>query len=248
MVLGARRTYRCVPAKRNIRTPDRALARAREHGSDRSGVHACRSARILYTRRATHGTSDPKWILRCRSTAKFTFESFVVGSCNQFAHAAAQAVAHYPSRSYNPLLSIRRRRNGQDASDARHRRALIARGQHAVSSTPPANGSRTKLSPASRHGRMPQLRARYRTADVLLIDDIQSLGSKERTQEEFFHTFNELHDAQKQIVISSDCPPQRYHWSGGASALAFRMGSDGGYPAAGSRNENGDPREESRDR
>jgi chromosomal replication initiator protein len=59
-----------------------------------------------------------------------------------------------------------------------------------------------------KHERMTQLRARYRSADVLLIDDIQSLGSKERTQEEFFHTFNELHDAQKQIVLSSDCPPR----------------------------------------
>jgi chromosomal replication initiator protein len=120
---------------------------------------------------------------------KFTFESFVVGACNQFAHAAAQSVAMNPSRSYNPLFIYGGVGMGKTHLMHAIGRALVARGR-------------------MKHERMPQLRARYRTADVLLIDDIHSLGTKERTQEEFFHTFNELHEAQKQIVISSDCPPR----------------------------------------
>jgi chromosomal replication initiator protein len=86
-------------------------------------------------------------------------------------------------------------------------RALMARGRMRIIYTTSERFTNEVIS-GIKHERMPQLRDRYRTADVLLIDDIQSLGSKERTQEEFFHTFNELHDAQKQIVISSDCPPR----------------------------------------
>jgi chromosomal replication initiator protein len=138
---------------------------------------------------------------------KFTFESFVVGSCNQFAHAAAQSVAMNPSRSYNPLFIYGGVGMGKTHLMHAIGRALMARGRMRIIYTTSERFTNEVVA-GIKHERMPQVRARYRTADVLLIDDIQSLGSKERTQEEFFHTFNELHDAQKQIVISSDCPPK----------------------------------------
>jgi len=138
---------------------------------------------------------------------KFTFESFVVGSCNQFAHAAAQSVAMNPSRSYNPLFIYGGVGMGKTHLMHAIGRALLARGRMRIIYTTSERFTNEVVT-GIKHERMPQLRARYRSADVLLIDDIQSLGSKERTQEEFFHTFNELHDAQKQIVISSDCPPR----------------------------------------
>jgi chromosomal replication initiator protein len=138
---------------------------------------------------------------------KFTFESFVVGACNQFAHAAAQSVAMNPSRSYNPLFIYGGVGMGKTHLMHAIGRALMTRGRMRIIYTTSERFTNEVIS-GIKHERMPQLRDRYRTADVLLIDDIQSLGSKERTQEEFFHTFNELHDAQKQIVISSDCPPR----------------------------------------
>ncbi len=138
---------------------------------------------------------------------RFTFESFVVGACNQFAHAAAQSVAMNPSRSYNPLFIYGGVGMGKTHLMHAIGRALMARGRMRIIYTTSERFTNEVVT-GIKHERMPQLRARYRTADVLLIDDIQSLGSKERTQEEFFHTFNELHDAQKQIVISSDCPPK----------------------------------------
>jgi chromosomal replication initiator protein len=138
---------------------------------------------------------------------KFTFSSFVVGSSNQFAHAAAQAVALDPSRRYNPLYLYGGVGMGKTHLMHAIGRALVTSGRTRVIYTTSERFTNEVVS-GIKHGKMPELRARYRTADVLLIDDIQSLGSKDRTQEEFFHTFNELHDAQKQIVISSDCPPK----------------------------------------
>jgi chromosomal replication initiator protein len=138
---------------------------------------------------------------------KFTFETFVVGSCNQFAHAAAQSVAINPSRSYNPLYIYGGVGMGKTHLMHAIGRALMARGKMRIIYTTSERFTNEVVT-SIKHERMPQLRARYRTADVLLIDDIQSLGSRERTQEEFFHTFNKLHDAQKQIIISSDCPPR----------------------------------------
>ena len=138
---------------------------------------------------------------------RFTFESFVVGSCNQFAHAAAQSVAMNPSRSYNPLFLYGGVGMGKTHLMHAIGRALTARGKMRIIYTTTERFTNEVIA-GIKHERMSQLRARYRTADVLLVDDIQTLGTKERTQEEFFHTFNELHDAQKQIVISSDCPPK----------------------------------------
>jgi chromosomal replication initiator protein len=138
---------------------------------------------------------------------RFTFDSFVVGACNQFAHAAAQAVAVDPSKRYNPLYLYGGVGMGKTHLMHAIGRTLLARGKMRIIYTTSERFTNEVVS-GIKLGRMPQLRERYRTADVLLIDDIQSLGSRDRTQEEFFHTFNELHDAQKQIVISSDCPPK----------------------------------------
>jgi chromosomal replication initiator protein len=139
---------------------------------------------------------------------KFTFGSFVVGACNQFAHAAAQSVAKNPSRSYNPLFLY-----GGVGMGKTHLMHAIGKeltehfGSMRVIYTSSERFMNEMIS-CIRTDRMQQFHQRYRAADVLLIDDIQLLGNKERTQEEFFHTFNELHDHQKQIVISSDSPPK----------------------------------------
>jgi chromosomal replication initiator protein len=157
--------------------------------------------------RTDSGTELPEIESPINLNPRFTFESFVVGACNQFAHAAAQSVAMNPSRSYNPLFIYGGVGMGKTHLMHAIGRALVARGRSRIVYTTSERFTNEVVT-GIKHERMPQLRARYRTADVLLIDDIQSLGSKERTQEEFFHTFNELHDAQKQIVISSDCPPK----------------------------------------
>jgi len=139
---------------------------------------------------------------------KFTFESFVVGACNQFAHAAARSVAATPSRSYNPLFLY-----GGVGMGKTHLMHAIGRelsdkfvGMHVVYTS--SERFMNEMIACIRMDRMPQFHQRYRSADVLLVDDVQLLGNKERTQEEFFHTFNELHDHQKQIVISSDSAPK----------------------------------------
>jgi chromosomal replication initiator protein len=138
---------------------------------------------------------------------RFTFETFVVGSSNQFAHAAARSVAANPSRSYNPLFIYGSTGMGKTHLMHAIGRELMNQGTIRVIYTS-AERFTNEVVTGIRLERMHQLRARYRSADVLLIDDIQIIGAKERTQEEFFHTFNELHDAQKQIVISCDSPPK----------------------------------------
>jgi chromosomal replication initiator protein len=139
---------------------------------------------------------------------KFTFDSFVVGACNQFAHAAARSVATNPSRSYNPLFLY-----GGTGMGKTHLMHAIGRelmDKHNSMRIIYTSSERfmNEMIACIRTDRMQHFHHRYREADVLLIDDIHVLGTKERTQEEFFHTFNELHDHQKQIVISSDSPPK----------------------------------------
>lgn len=138
---------------------------------------------------------------------RFTFESYVVGSSNQFAAAAARSVASNPSRSYNPLFIYGGVGMGKTHLMHAIGRSLVMQGKLKVVYTSSERFTNEVVT-GIRLERMAQFRHRYRSADVLLIDDIQLLGNKERTQEEFFHTFNELHDHQKQIVISSDSPPK----------------------------------------
>jgi chromosomal replication initiator protein len=139
---------------------------------------------------------------------KFTFSSFVVGACNQFAHAAAQSVATKPSHSYNPLFIYGGVGMGKTHLMHAIGRELMDRfGAMRVIYTS-SERFMNEMIVCIRTERMQQFHQRYRDVDVLLVDDIQLLGNKERTQEEFFHTFNELHDHQKQIVISSDVPPK----------------------------------------
>ncbi|MBI4588801.1 MAG: chromosomal replication initiator protein DnaA [Candidatus Rokubacteria bacterium] len=139
---------------------------------------------------------------------RYTFETFVVGSSNQFAQAACQAVAELPSKAYNPLFIY-----GGVGLGKTH---LLHAVGHQITRLFPSlavlylSSERftNDLINAIRYDRTAEFRAKYRTIDLLLIDDIQFISGKERTQEEFFHTFNDLYDSRKQIVVSSDSSPK----------------------------------------
>ncbi len=139
---------------------------------------------------------------------KFRFENFVVGSCNQFAHAAAQAVASSPSRTYNPLFIYGGVGMGKTHLMHAIGTALLERYPNIRVVYTSSERFMNEMVSCIKANRKESFRRHYRSADVLLIDDIQILAGREGTQEEFFHTFNELYESQKQIIISSDLPPK----------------------------------------
>src|SRR3954466_14301821 len=138
---------------------------------------------------------------------RYSFDTFIVGPSNQFAHAACRAVAETPSRSYNPLFIY-----GGVGLGKTH--LMHAIGHYVLNHLRSlkltyisSERFMNEMINAVRYDRILDFRERYRSVDILLVDDIQFLAGKEGTQTEFFHTFNSLYDSQKQIVISSDCPP-----------------------------------------
>jgi chromosomal replication initiator protein len=189
-------------------------ARGEQHQSGRPGVgggpgnHGSHNSHGV-PGRGNSGGSTGAVEPTARLNPKYLFDTFVIGASNRFAHAAAVAVAEAPAKAYNPLFIY-----GESGLGKTH--LLHAIGHYARSLYP---GTRVRYVSSEeftnefinsiRDGKADAFRKRYRDMDILLVDDIQFLAQKESTQEEFFHTFNTLHNANKQIVLSSDRPPKQ---------------------------------------
>ncbi|WP_242532935.1 chromosomal replication initiator protein DnaA [Nocardioides sp. S5] len=187
---------------------DRSVALSTNEPAYDSAFDAAPAPQVDHAEPASSGERRPS-ALETRLNPKYTFETFVIGSSNRFPHAAAVAVAEAPGKAYNPLLVYGE--SGLGKTHLLHAIGHYVRSLYSnakvryVSSEEFTN----EFINAIRDDRQDRFKRRYRDVDVLLIDDIQFLEGKTQTQEEFFHTFNTLHNANKQIVLTSDRAPKR---------------------------------------
>jgi len=191
--------------------PPHRMREAREDGG--FAPQTAHNGNLLRSRSQTAPGAAPQqarfdWDTASQLNPRYNFDAFVIGSGNQFARAAAQAVAERPSKAYNPLFLY-----GGVGMGKTH--LMHAIGHEVKRRLPQASicylsseKFTNEMINSLRYDRMSSFRDKFRSVDVLLIDDIQFLAQKERTQEEFFHTFNALHESMKQIVIASDRPPK----------------------------------------
>lgn len=203
----------------SVRTRNGAQSRYLEQHCRAAFVEAAQAAtgRLIAVEFTPNGAEDNQPVIadlpfgtgeeQLRLNPSYTFDNFVTGPCNRLAHAAAVAIAEDPGRSYNPFFA-----HGPTGLGKTHLLQAIC---HAIKQHHPhvkyhylsCEGFINHFIEGVESGALHQFRYRYRHVDVLAIDDIQFLAKRERSQEEFFHTFNTLHQSQRQIILSADCPP-----------------------------------------